>query len=519
MIIVSSPGTEKNDELTEKFLREIESIRSLLNEEVIRNIPNRVVLRDVKTSSCPRSFIIEDKGILVIDSKLKDDEIDAIVKRESLIRFLPETDFPQIYDLAWYYSGNVNLWSKCSSEIRLRTLPIYRAPRDFLLIDSRNSLSVLRSFLKLLLRRWREEGRICIRTFLKIFLTIRGYPNIRMSKKEIRTLSSLLRTLLDGGESKVESLAARSGQSPASVSRALRDLMSKGVVVGPYVLYPLNMGLSTFIIELENPEEEELRFLDEFPFTYSALVTLSDTYYVNVLVPQHLERDFGELKGDGMRIGKRVALSFDMLPTPFSSPELVVERMLSGYESASDTPLNLIELSRARKPPIKLDDKDILVLKELEDRGKISRDGMRSMGIPNPAERFAKYRKAGIVIKGYFPTGLGLGEGVVMRIDAPFKDFLRVKRALSSVSSVVLSFTEGELHGITGVAFLSGSMVGPFVRALKTIFGSKLERVELASSLGPSSWQVPVELWNVEEQRFEMDLGEFKRAFSGRLRR
>ncbi|MEM4580827.1 MAG: hypothetical protein QW092_00500 [Candidatus Korarchaeum sp.] len=106
-----------------------------------------------------------------------------------------------------------------------------------------------------------------------------------------------------------------------------------------------------------------------------------------------------------------------------------------------------------------------------------------------------------------------------MRIDAPFKDFLRVKRALSSVSSVVLSFTEGELHGITGVAFLSGSMVGPFVRALKTIFGSKLERVELASSLGPSSWQVPVELWNVEEQRFEMDLGEFKRAFSGRLRR
>ncbi|MEM2542343.1 MAG: hypothetical protein QXR35_02640, partial [Candidatus Korarchaeum sp.] len=248
-------------------------------------------------------------------------------------------------------------------------------------------------------------------------------------------------------------------------------------------------------------------------------VTLSDTYYVNVLVPQHLERDFGELKGDGMRIGKRVALSFDMLPIPFSSPELVVERMLSGYESASDTPLNLIELSRARKPPIRLDDKDILALRELEERGKISRDGMRSMGIPNPAERFAKYRKAGIVIKGYFPTGLGLGEGVVMRIDAPFKDFLRVKRALSSVSSVVLSFTEGELHGITGVAFLSGSMVGPFVRALKTIFGSKLERVELASSLGPSCWQVAVELWNVEEQRFEMDLGKFKRAFSGRLRR
>ncbi|MCS7103138.1 MAG: MarR family transcriptional regulator, partial [Candidatus Korarchaeum sp.] len=423
------------------------------------------------------------------------------------------------YDLAWYYSGNMTLWSKCPSELRLRTLPIYRAPQDFLLIDQRIALSVIRSVTKLLLQYWRIEGKVSIRTFLRTLLAARGYPFIQMSRKEIRTLGSLLRTLLDGGEAKVERLAVKSGQSPASVSRAIRDLIRKGVITGPYVIYPLNLGLSTYIIELENPEEEELRFLDEFPFTYSALVTSSDTYYVNLLVPQHLERAFEELKSDGMRIGKRIALSFDILPHSFSSPELVMEKMLEGYESAGDTPLNLLELSRARKPSIKLYDKDILALKEVEERGKVSRDRMRSMGIPNPAERFAKYRKVSIVVKGYFPTGLGLGEGVIMRIKVPFRDFLRVKRALSSVSSVVLSFTEGELYGITGVAFLRGEILGPFVRSLRTLFGSKLERVELASSLGPSSWQVPVELWNVEEQRFEMDFEAFKRAFSKRLRR
>lgn len=516
--IVSSPGIEKNEELTEKFLREVESIRFFLKEELVRDVPNRVILSEVRTSLCPRSFVIEDGGVLVIDRGLKDVEIDAIIKRESFVRFLPEVGFPQIYDLAWYYSGNVALWSGCSSEVRLRTLPIYRAPQDFLSIGPSVAPSVIRNATKLLINIWRVKRKVGIRDFLKIFLTCKGYPAIRMSRKEIRTLGSLLQTLLDGGESKIERLAVKSRQSPASVSRAIRELVSKGVVVGPYVIYPINLGLSTYILELENPEEEELMFLDEFPFTYSASVTLSDTYYVNLLIPQHLEGTFERLKGHSMRVGKRVAMSFDMLSTPLPSPELIVERMLDSYESAGDTPLNMIELSRARKPPIRLDGNDILALKELEERGKVSRDRMKSMGIPNPAERFAKYRKAGLVIKGYFPTGLGLGEGVIVRINVPFKDFLRVKRALSSVSSVVLSFTEGELHGVTGVAFVKGEMVGPFVRALRTLFGSKLERVELASSLGPSSWQVPVELWNVEEQRFEADLEGFRRAFSRRLR-
>ncbi|MCS7103139.1 MAG: hypothetical protein NZ992_04560, partial [Candidatus Korarchaeum sp.] len=87
--------TEKNDELTEEFLREVESIRFLLKEDLIRNIPSKVILGDVHVSSCPRSFVIEDRGTLIIDKRLKGEEIDAIIKRESFIRFLPEADFPQ----------------------------------------------------------------------------------------------------------------------------------------------------------------------------------------------------------------------------------------------------------------------------------------------------------------------------------------------------------------------------------------------------------------------------------------
>lgn len=517
IIIVLSINTEKNEELTEKFIREVENIQSFLKELPVRNIPRKVILGDVPHSLCPRSFVNEDSMVLIIDKNLKDEEIYAIIKREAFIRFLPDADFPELYDLAWFYSGNLNLWMKCPSRLILRTMPMYRAPEDFLSIDPEDSQSFLKSTIKTLLHHWKARGKIDARTYLKILATTKGYPAVRLSKKEIKTLNAIMYTLLDEGESKVERIAVKSGQSAATVSRALRNLVSKGVIVGPYALYHFRLGLSSYLIELEDPDEEELNFLDAFPFTYSAIVTSSDTYYINLLVPNHLEGKFRNLSGSGIKIGKRIGWSFDMVPES-QKPELVLERMLDAYESSGDTPLSAAELLKAQKPPIQLDEKDMLALKEVEERGRVSRDEMRMMGIPNPAERFAKYRKAGLVVKGYFPTGLGIGEGVIMRINVPFKDFLRVKNALSSASSVVVFFTEGGLYGVTSLSLVSEKLIGPLIRAAKLVFGDSLERIEIASMIVPSNWHIPVELWNVEEQRFEMNVDEFMKAFSRRLR-
>jgi len=511
-------GIEKNEKFTERFLREIQNIQFLLEEIPIRNIDRKVVLGRVEGSSCPRIGAIDENGLIVIDRNLSVDEIDAVIKREAFISFLPEVNFPQIYDLAWFYSGHLGLWSKCPSRARLRTLPVYRSPEDFLSINPKNALNVMRSLTKSLISLWREGEEITLRKFLELFMAARGYPFIHMSKKEKRVLSSILYTLIHEGEAKIERLSIKSGLSLATVSRAVRDLVKKGIIVGPYVLYLSRLGLSTYLMELRNPKDGEIRFLDEFPFTYSAFITSSDIYYVNLLVPHQIEPLFKNLRGSGIRFGKRVALSFDMVQDPLTSPELVLGRMIDGYYSAKETPEELKELTSPRKPPISLDKRDLLALMEIEERGRVSRDQLRSMGLPNPAERFSKYRKAGIVVKGYFPTGLGMGEGIVFRIDAPFKDFLRIKGAFSRVCSVILSFTEGDLSGMTGVALVNGEIIGPLIRATKMLFRERLELMEPAVATGPSSWQVPVDLWNEEKQEFEFDLRSFIEVFSDRIK-
>lgn len=509
---------EKNEELMEKFLREIQNIRFLLGESPIRNIDKKVVLGRVEGSSCPRIGVIDEGDLIIVDKNLSTDEIDAVIKREAFISFLPEVDFPQIYDLALFYSGHLGLWSKCPSRARLRTLPIYRSPEDFLSINPKNALDVIRSVTKSLISLWREGRGITLRKFLELLMAARGYPYIHMSKKEERVLSSIVYALAHEGEAKIERLSIKSGLSLATVSRAVRELVNKGVIVGPYVLYLSRLGLATYLMELRNPKDEEIRFLDEFPFTYSAFITSSDTYYVNLLIPHQIEPIFKNLRGSGIRFGKRVALSFNMLQDPLISPELVLERMMDGYYSAKDTPEEMKELASPRKPPISLDRKDLLALKEIDERGRVSRDQLRSMGLPNPAERFSKYRKAGIVVKGYFPTGLGMGEGIVFRINAPFKDFSRLRGAFSRVCSVILSFTEGDLNGVTGVALVNGEIIGPLMRAAKILFRERLELMEPAIAAGPSSWQVPVDLWNDEKQEFEFDIRSFMEVFSDRIK-
>ncbi len=509
---------EKNEDITERFLREIQNIRFLLGESPIRNINKKVVLGRVEGSSCPRLGVIDEGDLIIVDKNLSVDEVDAVIKREAFINFLPEVDFPQIYDLAWFYSGHLALWSKCPSRARLRTLPLYRSPEDFLSINPKNALDVIRSIARSLISLWREGSEITLRKFLELFMAARGYPFIHMSKKEKRVLSSLLYVLIHEGEAKIERLSIKSGLSLATVSRAVRDLVNKGIIVGPYVLYLSRLGLSTYLMELRNPRDEEIRFLDEFPFTYSAFITSSNIYYVNLLIPHQIEPVFENLRGSGIRFGKRIALSFNMMQDPLISPELVLGRMIDGYHFAEETPEELKELDSPRKPQISLDKRDLLALKEIEERGRVTRDQLRGMGLPNPAERFSKYRKAGIVVKGYFPTGLGMGEGIVFRINAPFKNFSSVRGAFSRVCSVILSFTEGDLSGVTGVALVSGEMIGPLMRATKIIFRERLELMEPAIATGPSSWQVPVDLWNEEKQEFEFDIRSFIEAFSDRIK-
>ncbi len=511
-------GLEKNEDLTKLFLEEIRKIEKELGTNPVRRIPKRVLLADVKLEKNLRSGVKEEGGDLLISRDLSPDKIGVVIKREAFILFLPPLDFPHLYDLAWAYSNADPVWwSECTQRVELPTVPPYYAPDIFQAYSVRERLGVVKSITKAINLLYSKRGReVKLVDYLLLVSITRRYPSIRLSKRELQVLKSLVH-VTKSEDAKLESLAKHTGLSLASISRALKDLIGRGIVHGPYAVFPLRMGLPIYMMELEDPLPHEIEFIEKFPFTYNVYVSEGGTYYVLFLVPLKYERAFARLSGDGLRVGKEVLFSFDLHSLDEIQPEEVLGLMVDGYSNASDTPPTWREVYRGTKPPIKLDKKDILALSVINSQGKASRSYLRRIGVPNAAERFARYRRNGLVVKGYFPTGVGLGEAVLARFDAPYKDFLRIGEALSKVSSPIMFYTEGSLTGITSVILVNERILGTLVKSLRTLFSDQLIKVEHLLVAGPSNWQIPVDLWNEEEQTFEMDIDSLFEAFSGRM--
>ncbi len=503
---------EKIEDLTDIFMEEVKKAAKFLNESPVRRVPKKVILDNVEIENNYRCGIKMVNNELRISKKLPRDKIEAILQREALITFLPEVDFPHIYDLAWAYANaDVSWWRECSQPIKLPTFPTYEAPDMFSLYSQKERRSIIKSTVKSILLLYEQGQEITLKDYLSLLIISRRYPSIKISKKEEKVLKSLVGA---ASEAKLENLAEISGLSLASVSRAIRGLLAKKVIHGPYNLNPLRLSLSIFFMELEDPSKEEIDFLESFPYTYSVYKPVnSDTYYFAFLMPMKYKAALLKLRGRGLRIGRAVRFSFEMHSLEPINPEEVLSMMIDEYKTKPE----VLPYYREEKPPFKLDKKDIIALNQLLQKGKVSRSQLRKMGVTNPAERFSRYRKGGIIFKGYLPTGLGIGEAVIAKIDVPYRDFLRVRRALGSVSSPVLYFVEGSLNGVIAVCFVNQEILSTFIKSMKIIFGESLELLDILVSAGPSSWSLPVDLWNEEEQTFEMDLESFVRAFPDRI--
>ncbi len=510
---------EKNEDLTDIFREEVKKIGKELGENPIRRIPKRVILADVKVEMNIRSGVREEGGDLLISNSLSRDKVSTVIKREAFILFLPEVDFPHIYDLAWAYANSDPAWwAECTLEVNIPTMPRYLAPEIFQSYGKEGRSQIVRSITKsiLFMYRQRPDRKIRLKDYLLLVTIARRYPSIRLSKRELQVLKSLVH-VVRSGDAKLENLARHTGLSLASISRAVRDLISKGIVHGPYVIYPPRIGLATYLMELVEPSEEEIEFIENFPFTYTAYITTRNLYYISFLIPFKYEGIFSKIRGKGMRLGRAEGFSFDLHSLDPIEPEQVLELMVKGYTSQPDTPLEWRDFYRPRKPPTKLDGKDMLALSIINIQGKASRSYLRRIGVPNAAERFAKYRRYGIVVKGYFPTGVGLGEAFLVRFNAPYRDFLRIRAALAKVSSLVMFYTDGELHGITSIILVNEKIMGTVMKSLQMLFSDAIERMEHLVIAGPSNWQLPVDLWNEEEQTFEVDIHSFLRVFSSRI--
>ncbi|MDK2372804.1 MAG: hypothetical protein QI197_05445 [Candidatus Korarchaeota archaeon] len=476
------------------------------------------MLADVKIEKNLRSGVKEEGGDLLISRDLSPDKVEAVIKREAFILFLPPSGFPHIYDLAWAYSNaDPSWWLECTQKVELPTAPPYYAPKIFQVYSLRERISIIKSVTKAINLIYSKKGeKFGLDDYLLLLLISRSYPSLRLSKRELQVLKSLIH-VTKTQDAKLENLAKYTGLSLASISRALRDLISKGIIHGPYAVSPLKMGLLTYIMELEDPLPEEVSFLKTFPFTYNVYVSEGNTYYVLFLVPLKYERAFVKLSGSGLRIGKLTLFSFDLHSLDEIRPEEVLGLMVDGYSGSPDTPPTWREVYRGKKPPIKLDKRDVLALSVINSKGKASRSYLRGIGVPNAAERFAKYRRNGLVVKGYFPTGVGLGEALLARFDAPYKDFLRIGEALSKISSPIMFYTEGPLAGVTSVILVNERILGTLIKSLRALFSDQLVKVEHLLVAGPSNWRIPVDLWNEEEQTFEMDVNSLFEAFSSRL--
>ncbi len=510
---------EKNEDYTEIFINEVKKIEKELEEVPIRPIPKKVILADVKLENNIRSGIKEEEGNLLISKNLSPDKMNIVVKREAFTLFLPQVDFPQIYDLAWAYANaDLKWWSKCTSEVNIPTMPRYFAPEIFQWYKAKDRWQVIKSITKalLFLHKQRPSEIISLKEYLMLTTIAMRYPSVKMSKRELIVLKSLVHAIRSGG-AKLEILSKYTGLSLASISRALRDLISKGVVHGPYVIYLPRVGLSTYLMELTNPTKDEIEFLEGFPYAYTTYITLRGIHYIYFLIPSKYEDVFSQLNGKGMRLGKAEGFSFDLHSLTAIEPEEVLGLMASGYNSAQDTPLEWRDIYRASKPPIKLDRADMLALSVINSQGKASRAYLRKIGVPNAAERFAKYRKYGIIIKGYYPVGVGLGEALLVRLNSPYKDLLRIRMALSRVSSPIIFFTNGKLNGITAVIFVNEHIMGTVMKSIQILFKRYLEKMDYLVVIGPPNWQLPIDLWNEKEQSFEMDLKPLIETFSPRL--
>ncbi len=510
---------EKNEDYTSIFIEEVKKIEKGLEEAPIRPIPRRVTLADVKLENNIRSGVKEERGNLLISRDLSTDKMNVVMKREAFTLFLPQVDFPQVYDLAWAYANaDPKWWSKCTSEVNIPTMPRYFAPEVLQWYKAKNRWQVIKSITKALLFLYKQhpDKVISLKDYLTLTMIAMKYPSVRMSKRELIVLKSLVHAIRLGG-AKLESLSKYTGLSLASISRALRDLISKGVIYGPYVIYLPKMNLSTYLMELKNPTKDEIEFLENFPYTYTTYVTLRNVNYIYFLIPSKYENVFSQLNGREMRLGKAEGFSFDLHSLATIEPEEVLGLMASGYNSAQDTPLEWREIYRSSKPPIKLDKADMLALSAINSRGKASRTYLHRIGVPNAAERFAKYKKHEIIVKGYYPAGVGLGEALLVRLNLPYKDLLRVRAAFSSVSSPIIFFTSGGLVGMIAIIFANEHIIGTVMKSIRILFKDHLEKIDYLLSIGPSNWQLPIDLWNEEEQSFEMNLDPFIRTFSPRL--
>ncbi len=478
----------------DRLLQEVSNIKKAFSIEPERPLPTSVEIVDSPSSLHSKSSLSDD-GRLLLSSELLE-HADAVLRKEAFSLFLPPQadDVPQVYDLAWAYSGAPSeVWE--SVRVRApRPFDNYHPVTLFSLLTSGSKSRVIRDTL-LYVKASASRGQLTLPIYLYVLNRFFG-RELRLTDAERR----IVEVLSTNPYANTREIKEKARVSEASISRSLRKLRAMGYIFGPENVKLWKLGLTTVIASFPNQRKYREAFW-RFPFTYTQVVPVSSEGRVHayLVVPRSSLSDMLRLQKVGVELGivRRTIQRFNF--TPQRNPLTVMVRAyLSSKASGHFT------LVEPEPPPIRLSRRDIKVLNHILREGRATSSSLKREGIKSAKQRLGKLRSSGI-IGNYYMVELPMGyEIVLFRLSCTHEEAERLASTLSSVTTAAVNYVEGRRSYCLALTFSTRELKSDLVRGIRAIYGDEVELAEDVMDIHPA-WLLPEELWDEWRQTFRWE--------------
>ena len=490
-------------DLSNEFREAIETVSDAMKMNLVRQPPSKVILSDFPVEGNYRSGVRFYGRSMYISRRLPPARRESAIRREAFILLIPPKldSIPQIYDLAWAYSGaDRSWWDECTQRVSSPLLPFYDAPWIFAQVPEGSINKVLRSVLGVL-RVQIESGYLV--DFESYFNTLLGATGlldpVRLSKSQL----TVLRALTRDPYSTHKKLVKKTGLAPSTVSKAVSKLTRTRLLSGPESVNLEKLGLAAVLITFRGEDEGILKGLAANPFTYRIYRPLGShgMHYCILLFPNEGLPDLRRTLSGRAAVSRITAQTFNVNPSFITT----VEAMTNMSEVYTRTKRFALKAKREFKVP-RLTRQDLILIDHVMRTGRISVSEARRLGVRSAELRLRRLRGEEILLKLYLVAGARLGEPLAVLIEAREEELPKVAKALQSVSSAVVTYIEGDFNGVWALLYAHPRSAFSTARAVRLFFSSKVKEVTpLIESMSPV-WRLPIELWDEESNKFNYEL-------------
>ena len=493
---------EPHRDYSSEFRQATERVLEDMQMGLKRRPPSKVILRDFPVKRSYRSGVKFSGRVMYVSRRLSPERIEAAIRREAFILLIPERldSIPQVYDLAWAYSGaDRSWWDECTQKVSSPTMPFYDAPWIFSQVPRARVNGVLRSVLGVL--RTQAEFGLPI-DFESYFIILLGAVGLLDPVRLRKSRLAVLRALIENPYSDHRKLARITGLSPSSVSKTLSKLTNIGLLSGPESANLEKLGLAAILVTFRGEDEALLRSLASNPFTYRIYRPLGshDMHYCILLFPSDGLPDLRRILTGRAAVSRITAQTFNINLSPIDTVTAVTE-MSRAYTRTRGL---VLRAKREFEVP-RLSKQDLVLIDYVIRTGRISVSDARRLGVKSVEPRLRRLRGEGILLRVYLVGGARLGEPLGLLIEAREEEFPKVAMALQSVSSAVVTYVEGDFTGVWAILYIHPGSAFSVARAIRLLFSTRVREVTpLMESMSPV-WRVPVELWDEKSNRFNYE--------------